>query len=50
MVTSPRTVETRPHPIWSALVGLTSLGVLLQARWAGLIGLAVWLPMTARRR
>jgi hypothetical protein len=24
------------HPAWSALVGLTSLGVLLQALWAGL--------------
>ena len=36
MVTSPSAVETRPHPIWSALVGLTSLGVLLQALWAGL--------------
>lgn len=27
---------TRPHPVHSALVGLTSLGVLLQALWAGL--------------
>ena len=36
MVTSPSAVETRPHPIWNALVGLTSLGVLLQALWAGL--------------
>ncbi|GAB3350036.1 hypothetical protein [Modestobacter lapidis] len=26
----------RPHPAWSALVGLTSLGVLLQGLWAGL--------------
>jgi hypothetical protein len=26
----------RPHPVWSALVGLTSLGVLLQGLWAGL--------------
>jgi len=27
---------TRPHPLWSALIGLTTLGVLLQALWAGL--------------
>jgi hypothetical protein len=27
---------TRPHPAWSALVGLTTLGVLLQGLWAGL--------------
>jgi hypothetical protein len=26
----------RPHPGWSALIGLTSLGVLLQGLWAGL--------------
>lgn len=26
----------RPHPVWSALVGLASLGVLLQGLWAGL--------------
>ena len=26
----------RPHPAYSALVGLTSLGILLQALWAGL--------------
>ncbi len=26
----------RPHPAWSALIGLTSLGVLLQGLWAGL--------------
>ncbi|MGY2081244.1 hypothetical protein [Modestobacter sp. SYSU DS0657] len=35
----PRTAPTtreRPHPIWSAVVGLTSLGVLLQGLWAGL--------------
>jgi hypothetical protein len=30
------TTSTRPHPVWSALVGLTSLGVLLQGLWAGL--------------
>jgi hypothetical protein len=36
MVSAPDTVSTRPHPIWSALVGLTSLGVLLQGLWAGL--------------
>ncbi len=30
------TEGTRPHPAFSALVGLTSLGVLLQALWAGL--------------
>ncbi|MGY1742526.1 MULTISPECIES: hypothetical protein [unclassified Blastococcus] len=28
--------QTRPHPAFSALVGLTSLGVLLQGLWAGL--------------
>src|SRR3954447_12861033 len=27
---------TRPHPVWSALIGLTTLGVLLQGLWAGL--------------
>ncbi len=27
---------TRPHPVWSALVGLTTAGVLLQGLWAGL--------------
>jgi hypothetical protein len=27
---------TRPHPVYSALVGLASLGVLLQGLWAGL--------------
>ena len=30
------TAATRPHPAFSALVGLTSLGVLLQGLWAGL--------------
>jgi len=30
------TTTTEPHPVWSALVGLTSLGVLLQGLWAGL--------------
>ena len=29
--------STRPHPVFSALVGLTSLGVLLQGLWAGLL-------------
>ncbi|MGY1744003.1 hypothetical protein [Blastococcus sp. SYSU D00695] len=28
--------STRPHPAFSALVGLTTLGVLLQGLWAGL--------------
>lgn len=28
--------RNRPHPAFSALVGLTSLGVLLQGLWAGL--------------
>ena len=28
--------STRPHPVYSALVGLASLGVLLQGLWAGL--------------
>ena len=37
----PRTPHTEParrtvHPAWSALVGLASLGVLLQGLWAGL--------------
>ncbi|SEO75710.1 hypothetical protein [Trujillonella endophytica] len=32
----PATAATRPHPAFSALVGLTSLGVLLQGLWAGL--------------
>jgi hypothetical protein len=32
-VAAPR---TRPHPAFSALVGLTTLGVLLQGLWAGL--------------
>ena len=31
-----RSRRNRPHPAWSALVGLTSLGVLLQGLWAGL--------------
>jgi len=30
------TTTTKPHPLWSALIGLTTLGVLLQALWAGL--------------
>jgi hypothetical protein len=30
------TTSARPHPVWSALVGLASLGVLLQGLWAGL--------------
>ncbi|MGY1855384.1 hypothetical protein [Modestobacter sp. SYSU DS0290] len=30
------TTRARPNPVWSALVGLTSLGVLLQGLWAGL--------------
>jgi hypothetical protein len=30
------TPARRVHPAWSALVGLTSLGVLLQGLWAGL--------------
>ena len=28
--------DVLPHPVWSALIGLTSLGVLLQGLWAGL--------------
>jgi hypothetical protein len=35
MVTS-ETTSLKPHRVWSALIGLTSLGVLLQALWAGL--------------
>jgi hypothetical protein len=30
------TTTTKPHPAWSALVGLTTLGILLQGLWAGL--------------
>jgi hypothetical protein len=30
------TSARRVHPAWSALVGLTTLGVLLQGLWAGL--------------
>jgi hypothetical protein len=30
------TTTVKPHPAWSALVGLTTLGVLLQGLWAGL--------------
>ena len=65
------TTTVKPHPAWSALVGLTTLGVLLQGLWAGLflrrdadggswvwclplalliMGLAVWLPVAARRQ
>ena len=32
----PAPTAARLHPAFSALVGLTSLGVLLQALWAGL--------------
>ena len=32
--TAPQTA--RPDPLWSALVGLTTLGVLLQGLWAGI--------------
>jgi hypothetical protein len=35
MATTGTTVQ-KPHPVWSALVGLTTLGVLLQGLWAGL--------------
>jgi hypothetical protein len=35
MVTTERTAP-KPHPAWSALVGLATLGVLLQGLWAGL--------------
>jgi len=34
MAKSATTVK--PHPVWSALIGLTTLGVLLQGLWAGL--------------
>ena len=30
------TTSTKPPPLWSALIGLTTLGVLLQGLWAGL--------------
>ena len=36
MATPSTTTAPRPHPVHSALVGLTSLGILLQALWAGL--------------
>jgi hypothetical protein len=38
MATPPQSPArtTHPHPVWSALVGLTTLGVLLQGLWAGL--------------
>ena len=36
MATTETTRTHRPHPIWSALVGLTTLGILLQGLWAGL--------------
>ncbi|RBY85372.1 hypothetical protein [Blastococcus sp. TF02A-26] len=32
----PTVAPARPHPAFSALVGLTTLGVLLQGLWAGL--------------
>jgi hypothetical protein len=35
MATTERTATT-PHPVWSALIGLTTLGILLQGLWAGL--------------
>jgi hypothetical protein len=35
MVTT-ETTSTKPPPLWSALIGLTTLGVLLQGLWAGL--------------
>ncbi len=35
-MTADTTTTTKPHPVWSALVGLTTLGVLLQGLWAGL--------------
>jgi hypothetical protein len=33
---TPDAAPARPHPAFSALVGLTTLGVLLQGLWAGL--------------
>lgn len=33
---STETTSTQPPPLWSALIGLTTLGVLLQGLWAGL--------------
>ena len=38
MATTEHTSATtaKPHPAWSALIGLTSLGILLQGLWAGL--------------
>ena len=47
------TTSTEPHPLRSALSGLTTLGVLLQGLWGGtalLLGPAVWLPTAARLR
>ena len=34
--TTTETTTGRPNPVWSALIGLTTLGVLLQGLWAGL--------------
>jgi len=34
--TTPAPTAQKPHPAWSALVGLTTLGILLQGLWAGL--------------
>ena len=36
VVATTGTTSPKPHPLWSALVGLTTLGVLLQGLWAGL--------------
>ena len=33
---STETAVPSPHPVWSALVGVASLGILLQGLWAGL--------------
>jgi hypothetical protein len=35
-MTTTETTPVKPHPLWSALIGLTTLGVLLQGLWAGL--------------
>jgi hypothetical protein len=35
-MTTIEATNRKPHPAWSALVGLTTLGILLQGLWAGL--------------
>ena len=46
---SSGTTSTKPIPLWSALIGFTTLGVLLLVLLL-IMGVAVWLPAAARRR